>query len=492
MADDKPIIIIKKKGGHGGHHGGAWKVAYADFVTAMMAFFMVMWLVNSADVTTRENIASYFRRPGIFSQGSGTPLMIGQSGILEDAFVPAKDGKDNSKSGDMTDQVKKFAGMGDTVSKKKKKKEDSKPKELVLPTAIPVTPLPTPKETPKARGTPQPTPQYGLGPAEKAMQMEKQAMENMAEEIRRQIAGSPELSKLLGIVDVKIEGDGLKIEIMDSANSSMFSSGSARILPEAQLAFSKIGAILAKVPNKMDIYGHTDSTQFGSRPGGYSNWELSADRANAARRILEGQGIASDRFLSVVGRADRELKYPETPNAESNRRISLKVRFDFSKAAEAAKGPGAIDELDKYRPTPDAIESEKLSPKEEGNQQVSGETSSESPSAAETDGTKDAAEPEPTAAVKPTQAAQSFMPKVLISAKNKERVTVPLPDEVQSEGESPAAPTASEGAGSAAAAAPPAAPAASPAATNAGSGKDKIFGGTPVFGPTDPFANLAP
>ena len=88
MADDKPIIVIKKKGGHGGHHGGAWKVAYADFVTAMMAFFMVMWLVNSAETKTKKAIASYFRRPGLFESGSGTPLLIGGSGMLPEAFAP--------------------------------------------------------------------------------------------------------------------------------------------------------------------------------------------------------------------------------------------------------------------------------------------------------------------------------------------------------------------------------------------------------------------
>jgi flagellar motor protein MotB len=112
MADDKPIIVIKKKGGHGGHHGGAWKVAYADFVTAMMAFFMVMWLVNSASEPTRQNIASYFRKPGLFASGSGTPLQIGGAGFLEDAAPPRPDEK------------KKGSGMSATREKKKSGTDD--------------------------------------------------------------------------------------------------------------------------------------------------------------------------------------------------------------------------------------------------------------------------------------------------------------------------------------------------------------------------------
>ena len=175
--------------------------------------------------------------------------------------------------------------------------------------------------------------------------LEKEEVVKVADEIKKQIAESKELSQLLGIVDVKVDADGLNIEIMDTDRSSMFTLGSARILPDAESAFRKIGVILAKLPNTIDIVGHTDATPFPGKNNGYSNWELSSDRANAARRLLLAEGVTATRISSVVGRADKELKKKEAPNDASNRRITLKMRFRQTVSIDLPKDPSALDSI---------------------------------------------------------------------------------------------------------------------------------------------------
>ena len=359
MADDKPIIIIKKKGGHGGAHGGAWKVAYADFVTAMMAFFMVMWLVNTADNTTRKNIATYFRQPGIFTSGSGAPLMIGEQGILKDAFVPPHPEethqrhkgsfaeKQPGKTGtDPTEVLKKrvttegeagkignreweqeqldgFASEPipedelqfepERLNRRLPEKEDLESEKKVMPGEGKLSNKPTKSERTRQERE-----------ADKALEKIKE----LAGELEKMLASAPDLKEMLGIVDIKVEADGLNIEVMDTDKISMFELGSARINPASEAAFAKIGALIAKLPNNIDMVGHTDAKPFSSQRGGYSNWELSADRANAARRLLEKGGVDPKRFTSVVGRADQELRVPTDPFAPSNRRITLKMRFN--------------------------------------------------------------------------------------------------------------------------------------------------------------------
>lgn len=325
MADDKPIIVVKKKGGHGGHHGGAWKVAYADFVTAMMAFFMVMWLINSAETSTKSNIARYFKRPGIFEQGSGTPLLIGEAGILTDAYVPPHMAEDRLGRGHSTEKQ-----QGESGTERREDLEGNvTPEKLVK------------SEEEQAKLDINEDEEGELSPVQK----QRIAAEHLAEKIRKQVESYPELEELLGIVDIKVEADGLNIEIMDTEKSSMFKSASARIEQQAQAAFSKLAEILKKVPNKIDIVGHTDAIPFSSRKGGYSNWELSADRANAARRILEQGGIEPERIISVVGRADRELRDVENPFAAANRRITLKMRFDTDMTVDLSEEPEALDEF---------------------------------------------------------------------------------------------------------------------------------------------------
>lgn len=330
MADGKPIIVIKKKGGHGGHHGGAWKIAYADFVTAMMCFFMVMWLVNTASVVTKENIASYFRRPGIFETGSGTPLLMGQSGILEDAFTPTTQFKAGTQGG--KNDVAEGGERGDEEGDKSSlggdhAKGTGEGKAFAIPEVKGVLVEDIPQPTPAAMTDEE---KYALEMAEGEIAEFQQA----ASEIRTLITGSPELQELLGVVDVKIDADGLNVEIADTEKSSMFQLGSARVLPEAEAAFSKLGTIIAKLDNTIDIVGHTDSRPFAGGDRGYSNWELSTDRANAARRILQKHGIDSTRISSVVGMAEKLPRKPENTLDPTNRRISMKIRFRIPQTSE--------------------------------------------------------------------------------------------------------------------------------------------------------------
>lgn len=316
MADEKPIIIIKKAHGHGGHHGGAWKVAYADFVTAMMAFFMVMWLVNTAEVSTRQSIALYFRKPGIFETGSGTPMFQGGTGVLPEGYAPPHPESSNYTFGRSQDPR---TGRTDQEGG-----DNPEMKTLNRDGQVGISKSSDPTKDGDFGGDGDFV-QGGIDAKQLALQQEQ--FEQIAQELQAEIIRAPELQELLGVVDVKVDADGLNIEIMDTEKSSMFAVGSARIQPETQQAFAKLAGLLKDLPNSIDIVGHTDARAFASRNGGYSNWELSADRANAARRLLEAEGIRPERITSVIGRAEKDPKNPAEPLSAANRRITLKMRF---------------------------------------------------------------------------------------------------------------------------------------------------------------------
>ncbi len=424
MADGKPIIVIKKKGGHGGHHGGAWKIAYADFVTAMMCFFMVMWLVNTADVVTKENIASYFRRPGIFDTGSGTPLMMGQSGILEEAFSPSTKFKAGTQGG--KNDTEEGGGKGEEAGKLSTLGGEEDPglgagqggdkdtnvvQEVVGP-----------------EGEQNSDQEFQIEPSDGQVQQ----FEQTAQEIKTLVAGSPELQDLLGVVDVKLEADGLNIEIVDTEKTSMFMVGSARVLPDAEAAFSKLAKIIAKLNNTVDIVGHTDSRRYPQEDRGYSNWDLSADRANSARRILQAQGFESKQINSVVGMADRLLRKSENSLDATNRRISLKVRFNATSSTELSS-----EEI-----------KERLSNPNLSKKSLSGNKISQTQSIP--------VKPQPTPP--PPEPAHIFTPKEIIHAarkQHKDRIILPK-DRV-------------------------------PGVPYVPSKKDKIFNDIPVIAPGDPF-----
>lgn len=240
----KPRRRVKKAKGHGGHHGGAWKVAYADFVTAMMALFLVLWLVSQADVKLKQAIAAYFRSPGVFDTMQG--------GILSQAKKLSKE-------------------QGSLTSKD-----------------------------------------------------DEQALFGVAEALQKQFATRPEFSQYKDQVHINVTDEGLRIQLVDRADQVSFQSGSAELTPAAAAILTEIALGICKLPNKIKIGGHTDSRVFPSN-NGYTNWELSADRANAARRVLEAGCVKPDQVMRIVGFADTEHLVPQDPYSPANRRISIVV-----------------------------------------------------------------------------------------------------------------------------------------------------------------------
>ena len=253
MPDQQPIIIKRVKKGHARHHGGAWKVAYADFVTAMMAFFLVMWLVSQGPETTAA-VAGYFRDPGVFDHGRGG------------AVVGHADG------GPGVEPVSR-AGEG----------------------------------------------------ASRADRAAWAALQRTAERIESALEKVPEFAELRGQIDVRMTAEGLRIELMESAQTGFFDSGSAEMYDTAREILRVITGELVRLDSPVVFEGHTDDRPYG--PGAaYGNWELSTDRANAARRVLETAGFPVRRVLGVRGYADTQPRVTEDPSDARNRRVSIVVR----------------------------------------------------------------------------------------------------------------------------------------------------------------------
>jgi len=248
MDKTRPIIIVKKKVGHGGHHGGAWKVAYADFVTAMMALFIVLWLMNSSK-QVREAVGGYFKDP------SGTSKMVG------------------------TDQ--RGSGQNFTL-----KKED---------------------------------------------------MAQLKEQLQKEVRQLSDFEKLKNQIEMTVTAEGLRIELLESASGTFFDSGSQRPNASGKELLGLLAKELGKLPNKLSIEGHTDSKPYAGA-GDYSNWELSTDRANAARRLMQQCGVRQDQVGQVRGFADQLLRKPKDPLDPSNRRISVIVQY-MDKDYEAPTSP---------------------------------------------------------------------------------------------------------------------------------------------------------
>jgi len=244
-----PPIIIKKKGGHGGHHGGAWKVAYADFVTAMMALFIVLWLLNSSE-QVKKAVGGYFKDPSGTSKNVGSDML----GSGENFIVT----KDN--------------------------------------------------------------------------------MEQLKEQLQKAIREVPNFEKMKNHIDMTVTNEGLRIELSESATGTFFDSGSPKISGDGAELLTTLAQDLGKLPNKLALEGHTDSKQY---PEGstYGNWELSTDRANAARRLMMQHGIAEGQVTQVRGFADQRLRKKDDPLDPSNRRISLIVQYTERKPTpEDAEG----------------------------------------------------------------------------------------------------------------------------------------------------------
>ena len=275
-ASGKPLqpIIIKrvKKGGHGAH-GGAWKIAYADFVTAMMAFFLLMWLLGSTTEGDRKGISDYFNAPLMVT------LFGGPGSGASDSILPGG-GDDLTKT---TGEV----ASGDT---------ELKTRELGAQVA-----------------------------RAEAMRQDRVRIENLRQKIENVINANLRLSEYKNQIRLEMVQDGLNIQIVDDQNRAMFSVGSALVQPYMRDILREIGAALSDVENRIALTGHTDATPYGSGERAYSNWELSADRANASRRELVAAGLPEGKLARVVGVASSQPLLPDRPFDPVNRRISILV-----------------------------------------------------------------------------------------------------------------------------------------------------------------------
>ena len=269
----QPIIVKKiKKSGHG-HHGGAWKIAYADFVTAMMAFFLLMWLLGSTTDGDKKGIADYFQSPLRVS-------MAGGSGSGDSSHLLKGGGQDLTRT---TGQVKRgdIEAKRDTVNLQALKQEQ--------------------------------------------VRAEIARLEDLKKKVEQKIAESPKLAPMAEHLQLDMTRDGLRIQIADVHSRPMFASGSAVVQPYMRELLHEIGKVLAVVPNHLTLEGHTDAQPFSAGERSYSNWELSADRANASRRELVAGGLPDGRVLRVQGLASSTLFNTAEPMSASTRRISIIV-----------------------------------------------------------------------------------------------------------------------------------------------------------------------
>jgi chemotaxis protein MotB len=275
MADDsqRPIVIKRIKKGGGGHHGGAWKIAYADFVTAMMAFFLLMWLLGSSTKAQLSGISEYFQ----------TPLkvaMLGGEGSGDATSLVKGGGQDLTRQ---AGQVK----YGETEADRKKIDLKASKAELE--------------------------------------RQEAQRLKEMKEKLERLIESNAKLKAFKKQLKLDITSDGLRVQIVDDQNRPMFDSGGAVMKPYTRDILREIGLALNALPNRISLSGHTDAVQYASGERGYSNWELSADRANASRRELVAGGLEEGKIMRVVGLGSAVPFNKENPADPINRRISIIV-----------------------------------------------------------------------------------------------------------------------------------------------------------------------
>jgi chemotaxis protein MotB len=265
MDKTRPIIVLKKKSGHAGHHGGAWKVAYADFVTAMMSLFIVLWLLNSSK-QVQEAVGGYFKDP------TGTSRKVGSS----------------------------MSGAADNFL------------------------------------------------------LTKDDMPKLKEQLQRTIRQMNDFEKLKSHIEMTVTAEGLRIELLESASGTFFDSGSPKLNADGRELLVTLANELGKLPNKISIEGHTDSKPYASS-GNYSNWELSSDRANAARRLMQSNGIRPDQVTQVRGFADQRLRKLDNPLDPSNRRVSLIVQYVVKNDEEDDPKPSPVHgdtKPDEKPPTP--------------------------------------------------------------------------------------------------------------------------------------------
>lgn len=345
MADEgqQPVIIKRVKKAAHGHHGGAWKLAYADFVTAMMAFFLLLWLLNAVTEEQLQGIADYFAPTTVSQSNNGAGGMLGGQTIGKgaetsnssapaialslppptigsggEAFTDAKEGYSDQQLEGLSNKPNEQPGTG------LEKSGEGKPKEAQQQAkAEPLT---------QAQITDQ---QLAEAQAEK----EQEQFEKAQQALKQAINSIPELAKLANSLLVDNTPEGLRIQIVDQEGLAMFPSGSADMYGHTRALLELVGRVIKQLPEPISISGHTDSVPFAGQTN-YTNWELSADRALAARRVLtgEGGGVPPQRVLRVVGQADTAPLLPNDPTNPRNRRLTIVLLRQNTGAGPAAVG----------------------------------------------------------------------------------------------------------------------------------------------------------
>ncbi|MFN3075623.1 MAG: flagellar motor protein MotB [Alphaproteobacteria bacterium] len=318
MAEEgqQPIIIKRvKKGGHG-HHGGAWKVAYADFVTAMMAFFLLLWLLNAVTEEQLQGISNYFAPTTVSRSTSGAGGVLGGKVIGEGAsssnsaspsiamtLPPPSIGEGTEGNGSSPDETeggaKEGSGGIDSGTGKTPSEKDI---------------------------------------ADAAARKEQEEFEKMVERLDEAIDKTPDLQKMKRNLIVDNTAEGLRIQLLDQEGSAMFPSGSSAMFDHTRKLLTVVAEAIAQMPEKISISGHTDSVPFPD-PTGYSNWELSADRALAARRILLAAGVPAAHITRVSGRAETDPLIKEDPTDPRNRRLGIVLLRDAPPVPQSGAGP---------------------------------------------------------------------------------------------------------------------------------------------------------
>lgn len=299
-------------------HGGGWKVAYADFMTAMMAFFLLMWIIAASDEEKVRGLADYFTPSVVTADGAGKGLLKGE----------AMDGKGTRGAPDAPPAPNQPSfGQENPLAVFDSRLRDTDPKVVVEYEARPESdehqPAPPQDTTPVEPGQ-EDTPEGEIAARETAER--KEDLEALRTSIEEQIEKSPEIAELADHMRFDLTPEGLQIQVVDHERRSMFASGSAQIAPKTRDLIGVIGKTIREMPNPVVVTGHTDAVPF--RGGAdYGNWELSADRANATRRVLLGEGVDPERIVRISGLADTDPLDDSDPLAPENRRISVLLRY---------------------------------------------------------------------------------------------------------------------------------------------------------------------
>jgi chemotaxis protein MotB len=299
----RPIIVKKIKKGGGGHHGGAWKVAYADFVTAMMAFFLLLWLLNVTTKEQKEGIANFFDpTPKIATTVSGANGMLG-------GLTVSKDGAMATDVQQLAEHQEEAPSMQNQSITDEQFEEETRKRE-----------------------------EENFKKAEKAIQ---DAMKE-----------NPELQELEKNLRMDMTPEGLRIQIVDSEGKPMFPSGSAQMYERTEKLIEKVAEVIRKMPNEISVRGHTDSVPY-SKGNAYTNWELSADRANASRRVLVRAGVPDAKINNVLGKADKDHLIANKPDDAQNRRISIiLLRQELVTQVGANRSTKAVQEQERAQKDP--------------------------------------------------------------------------------------------------------------------------------------------